>query len=182
MTSTPQKERTPQEQFVAFLRGLAERQDRGALAQLRRSLGRPPDAEMLRLVVPYLPQDRRWEHRWYFVTASLFGLYPDPGGKGNLGDTFRQLGDHESAQKRFIALLDSHSEDLPHRLRQAVSLAKSSGAPIDWYRLLEDLLHWDTENRVVQQRWARAYWGHREPPQGVQGQVEAAAADSEKGA
>lgn len=154
----------PEETFVSFLRGLELRNDRGALAKLRRNLGkRAPDAEMLRLVVPHLPQaDRdRWKAPWYFRVASLFALHPEPGGRGNMGDVFRRLGSHESAQKRFVALLESNPEDLPHRLRQAVSLAKSAGVPINWLRLVKDLLHWDNESRYVQEQWARAYWGYR---------------------
>jgi CRISPR type I-E-associated protein CasB/Cse2 len=158
MSTLPQTERSPEERFVSFLHALAAREDRGALAKLRRRAGKDPDADMLRLVVPYLPEDRPWAHRWYFLTAALFGLHPESGGRGNLGEAFRQLGDNESAQKRFVALLDSHADDLPHRLRQAVGLARSKNVAIDWLQLLNDLLHWDSENRTVQTRWARAYW------------------------
>jgi CRISPR system Cascade subunit CasB len=158
MTTLPQTERSPEERFVSFLHALAAREDRGALAALRRGLGRPPPAEMLRLVERYVPEDRPWARDWYYLTAALFGLHPESGGRGNLGETFRQLGDNESAQKRFVALLDSHADDLPHRLRQAVGLARSKNAAIDWLQLLTDLLRWDSENRTVQTRWARAYW------------------------
>jgi len=148
--------------FISFLEGLERRQDRGALATLRRSVGKEtPDAGTLRLIAPFLPpgEGRQWRHRCYELVAELFALHPALGGAGNLGDTFKRLGDHESAQKRFVALLDSDADDLPHRLRQAVSLARSKEVPLNWLRLLKDLLHWDSEDRYVQYRWARAYWG-----------------------
>jgi CRISPR system Cascade subunit CasB len=151
---------SPELRFVQFLRGLEASRDRGALAVLRRVLGRDaPSAEALRRIVPHLPPEER-KHRWYFLVAGLFASHPATGGAGNMGDAFRHLGEHDSAQKRFAALLDSDARDLPHRLRQAVSLAKAKPVPIDWLRLLNDLLHWEHEARYVQQRWAQAYWRH----------------------
>ena len=150
--------------FIAFLRGLEQRQDRGALAKLRRDVGKgTPGAETLRLIAPFLPpgEGRQWRHRCYELVAGLFALHPAPGGTGNMGDTFKRLGDHESAQKRFVALLDSDADDLPHRLRQAVSLVKSKDVPINWLQLFKDLQRWDSEDRYVQYRWARAYWSRR---------------------
>jgi len=185
MTDEQKTSREPHVQFVSFLLGLAAREDRGALAALRRGLGkeREPPAEMLRLVFRHLPPERPWEHHWYYTVAALFGLYPHSGGRGNLGDTFRRLGDHESAQKRFIALLDAHPDDLPYRLRQAIALAKSHDAPVNWFQLLEDLLHWRTEDRRVQQKWAQAYWApQKASTENEARDVSPAAADAEKGA
>jgi len=185
MTDDEDTRQEPHARFVSFLLGLAAREDRGALAALRRGLGKEaaPPAEMLRLVVPYLPPDRPWEHRWYYTVGTLFGLYPHSGGRGNLGDTFRHLGDHESAQKRFVALLDAHPDDVPYRLRQAVALAKSNDVPVNWFQLLEDLLHWRTDSRYVQQRWARAYWApQKASSENKTRDASPAAPDSEKGA
>lgn len=148
--------------FIGFLQSLERRQDRGALARLRRSVGKEvPSAESLRLVAPYLPDDKRrsWRVRCYELVAGLFGLHPAAGGSGNMGNTFQRLGYHESAQKRFAALLESDADDLPYRLRQAVSLARSRDVPIDWLRLLRDIQEWNRGDRRVQYWWARAYWG-----------------------
>jgi CRISPR system Cascade subunit CasB len=163
MNKPVERARGPEERFAAFLRRLDESGDRGALAALRRGLGRPHDPNVLRLVVPHLPQGEKqaWKHEAYYLTASLFALHPERGGSGNMGDVFRQMGDNESSEKRFVALLDSHPEDLPHRLRQAVSLAKSKGVAIDWLRLLNDLIWWRSESHSVQSAWARSHWGHR---------------------
>ena len=43
--------------FITYLEELRDREDRGALAALRRGLGQPPGSavEMYRYVVPWLP-------------------------------------------------------------------------------------------------------------------------------
>ena len=55
MMSTTTQSRV--ETFLAYLRGLAKRDDRGALAALRHGLGQPPGtaAEMHPYVVQFLP-------------------------------------------------------------------------------------------------------------------------------
>lgn len=151
------------DRFVTHLEGLARREDRGALAKLRRGAGRALGGavDTLPLIVPFLPSDDRTAGS-YFVVASLFGLHPESGGSGNFGDAFRRLGDHESAQKRFVALLNAHADDVAEHLRRAVALARSANVAIDYRRLLRDLTHWSHPDRFVQLAWARSYWGHAE--------------------
>lgn len=73
----------------------------------------------------------------------------------------------KSLERRFTALLMSRKEDLPERLRHAVSLLKSEKILIDWTQLLLDLCWWDQSQRAVsarrpmissQRRWAKAFW------------------------
>lgn len=146
--------------FIEFLYKFERGEDRGPLAKLRRCLGREdtPTPEALRLLGPFLSERTHDVHN-YFIVAALFASHSQLGGKGNFGKSFRDVGDHDSAQKRFMALLDSDREDLPHRLRQAVSLAKSKNVPLDWLQLLADLGHWDHPKRFVQFDWAKGYWG-----------------------
>ena len=62
--------------FVSYLEGL--REDRGALASLRRGLGRPPGtvADMYRYVVRWLPDDApRWREDAYYLIAALFAYH-----------------------------------------------------------------------------------------------------------
>ena len=65
----------------------------------------------------------------------------------------------ESVDRRFTVLLGANREDLPQHLRHAVSLLKSKDVPVDWARLLDDLKWWDDDDRRVQRRWAKAFWG-----------------------
>ena len=157
-----EREKAP---LVLYLEKLAQRQDRGALAALRRGLGKPPGTVVAtyRHVTPFVPEaaargGRDWP--WYLV-ASLFALHPDSGARGDMGWTYRRLGDHPSAEARFGALLDCAVEELPYHLRQAVSLAKSAKrrTPVDYDLLLRHAQHWDHPDRWVQRRWARSYWG-----------------------
>ena len=107
--------------LVRHLQRLAERDDRAALAALRRGLGKPPGtvAAMFPHVVPYVPDRavRAGEEGPYYVVAALFALHPDGGAGGDLGWTMRRLGGHASAEDRFRALLECRADDLPHHLR-----------------------------------------------------------------
>ncbi|MEW6093465.1 MAG: type I-E CRISPR-associated protein Cse2/CasB [Chloroflexota bacterium] len=151
--------------FIAYLQGLEAQNDRAALAALRRGLGLPPGAapQMFPFVEPLLPSQRsqKLENACYLI-ASLFALHPAPGGKGNMGDHFRQADPEgkgkEALERRFTVLLAAHPEDLPDYLRQAVSFLKSKDSPVDWNQLFWDILAWDDEDRRVQKRWARAFW------------------------
>src|SRR5438270_8889911 len=64
------------EQFINALEGLIKKDDRAALAALRRGLGKQPGAamEMHRYVVPHLYGV--YDEKPYFIVAALIGLYP----------------------------------------------------------------------------------------------------------
>ena len=157
--------------LVAHLEDLAKRDDRGALAALRRGLGQPPGtvAEMHPHVVPYIAGDRfGWPEQCCYIVAALFASHSKPGGRGNQGDTFRELSTaasgkaterSESVERRFVAMLKANREDLFNHLRHAVSLARSKEIAIDFHRLLTDIRNWDSDQRWVQRNWARSFWG-----------------------
>lgn len=150
--------------FVEYLEGL--REDRGALAALRRGLGQPPGAVagMYRYVVPWLPEKTsRRQEAAYYLLAALFGYHPAVGGKGNMGNHFaltcQSGGDNTAIERRFSALLAAHPDDLDSYLRQAVSFLRSKEVPMNWHQLFYDLLAWSHPDRYVQNQWARAFWG-----------------------
>jgi CRISPR system Cascade subunit CasB len=150
--------------LIQHLMDLARREDRAALAALRRGLGKPPGTvpETFPHVTPYIPSSDNTPHReWpYYLVGSLFALHPETGAKGDLGWTCRQLGEHPSAEARFRTLLASNQDELPDRLRQIVSLARSAPrrTPIDWALLLKHLRYWTHPDGWVQRQWARSYW------------------------
>lgn len=162
MSTAPPSETVP---LVDYLQQLAQRQDRGALAALRRGLGRPPGtvAECHPHVAPFLPgQGWGWRHECCYIVASLFAMHPDSAHQGNMGDTMRRVAkeaDSESVGQRFMALLKSHRDDLFEHLRHAVSLAAAKGVAVNWDRLLRDIRHWDSEDGWVQRWWAQSFWG-----------------------
>jgi len=151
-----------QKLFVGYLLNLAKQgqEDRGALADLRSGLGKEP-GEMARVhkhVVPYLPE-KGYDDRWYYVTATLFGLFSKHREQYTLGAAFRPLrSKSDSMDARFVALLNAHPDDLDDHLRHAVSLLKANEEPLDWFRLLDDLLQWDHPKGHVQLRWARDFY------------------------
>lgn len=163
-----------QNPFISYLEGMVRRQDLGALAALRRGLGKPPGMalEMARYVVPFLPRQRVWAEEAYYLVAALFAYWHQgraamgANPPGNLGASLALLALLDpnagpSLDLRVTALLKSHRDDLPVHLRQAVRLLKSKDVPVDWQHLLKDLLNWDHEDLFVQRAWARAFWGRR---------------------
>ncbi len=151
--------------FIARLQELALKQERGALAALRRGLGQPPGAaaEMFRYVEPFLPQKRsQAQEAAYYLVASLFAFHPQSTTFGNFGGHMAQTrseGGEDALERRFTALLSAHSDDLPDYLRQSVSFLKSKDVPVNWNQLFWDLQNWDDEERRVQKKWASAFWG-----------------------
>lgn len=182
------KEKEVRHRFVAHLLSLGgyewdaktsslvlrqERIKRGALADLRTGLLVKEPGQMARghkHVAPYLPEDP-YDDRWYYVIATLFGSFPQhreewrdlPSGKRmrvrTLGKAFRPLrSKSDSMDARFVSLLNAHPDDLDDHLRHAVSLLKSNEQPLDWFRLLDDLLQWDHPEGHVQLKWARDFY------------------------
>jgi CRISPR system Cascade subunit CasB len=166
---------TPREgdrRFIRYLQDFVKKDDRAPLAALRRGLGKEPAeaSDMYPYVVRWLPPGAApWEENAYYLIAALFALHQGswPEGDGasretNLGASLRRLaGRSESAgvEPRFVALLNSHVDDLPEHLRRVVALLKAYEVPVDWAQLLRDVQEWNLPRRRVQRAWARAYWG-----------------------
>lgn len=163
-----------QKSFIGYLLSLVKegQEDRGALADLRSGLGKQP-GEMARVhkhVVPYLPE-QRYDDRWYYITATLFGAFPNQRNRRSLGAAFSALrAKSDSMEARFVALLNAHPDDLDDHLRQAISLLKTNEQPLDWFKLLDDLLQWDHPEGHVQLRWARDFY--RSTPGGASPETE----------
>ena len=155
---------TDRDSFVTYLESIRDKENRGALAVLRRGAGKSPGSQidMYPYVVPWLPKNpTRWQESKYFIIASLFATHPEKGGTGNLGDVMRKIKEttgSDSVEKRFVALLNCHPDDLHLHLRHAVSLASSKKIPIDWHRLSKDITFWNSENNWTQKSWAKAFW------------------------
>jgi CRISPR system Cascade subunit CasB len=156
--------------FIAELARLlgsgGNHRDAGTLAKLRRGLTEyPADRDIW--VYGHLSGAGPEHEEPAALVASLFALWHQ-GGRSHFQHTPNSLGGSygrlraitgsESVEKRFAALIDSHPDDLPSRLRHAVTLLRSKNIPINWEQLLRDLLAWRAERRPVQRRWARDFW------------------------
>jgi len=155
------------EKFVEHLAGL----DAGALAVLRRSLAKEPgkDPKAFPFVEPFVAKAPAWTRQAYYLLAGLFafgtvraGDIPltkgEPLGKA-VYRVYEKRDRSPGVEQRFIALLDADEGELPHRLRQIVSLVKGEEIPLDWAKLLQDIEHWGAESRWVQERLAREFYG-----------------------
>jgi CRISPR system Cascade subunit CasB len=167
--------------FITYLKAFAE--DRGALAALRRGLGQPPGTvpDMFRYVVPVLPKDAfpgSWTERSYYLLAALYASHPDvdashptAAAEGNLGNHFAVHLDmknperNDAIERRFIALLTAHPDDLHIYLRQAISFLRSKETPVNWHQLMWDVLQlgYPDSATTVRKRWADAFWRHSTP-------------------
>ena len=166
---------TRDQRFIARLQGYVDGRDRGALAILRRGLTKRPGQapEMYRFVEPWLQGEQSgWTQDSYYLIAALFASHPtslddDARRPTNLGASFARMAptdeQRQSIEHRFTVLLNSSQEDLHVHLRQAISLLKAKGTPVDWALLLRDIRWWDHEDRWVQRSWARAFWGSFSP-------------------
>jgi CRISPR system Cascade subunit CasB len=171
--------------FFARLESLAER-DSAVVATLRRSVAFEPGtfSPAFPIVEPVVGglSDRR--RRLYYLAAGLWALGQrrTGGAPVPLPRALHRVGkgrDSASVELRFTALLDSDEDELPHRLRQAVSLVSADQIAIDWPQLLIDLIGWSSDARYVQQRWARAYWSTSDdasPPLAAAAELPAASA------
>lgn len=167
-------------EFIGHLKWLLEKSEdgRGAMANLRRGLGKPPGTvyQMDRYVLPKLPKDaaQRQEDAYYLVGA-LFAYWHQSKEKadstgGNMGKSLRALVEQQVAagsdrdnaekaiEKRLNALLNAHRDDLTEHLRRIVALLKSKDVSVNWAQLLHDISGWDWDNRTVQHVWARGFW------------------------
>ena len=162
------------ERFIEHLGGL----DRKARATLRRSLAFPPGtyAPAFPYAEPFaahLPS--RWDREMYYLTAGLFASHePDLARTDpalNLGISIARLyrsrqSGQESLERRFIILLDSDEDQLANRLRHMIALLNE--VPINWTLLLTHLARWRSDNRWVQQEWARAFYRNQHAPAGAE--------------
>ena len=149
--------------FVRSLYGLAEREDRAALAKLRRSLVQPLAA--MPYVAPYLRREATAnEERAYSLVAGLFAIHPTAGHQ-TLAVALRMLSDRsDSVALRFRALLDAASDDVGDHLRHAVSLVRGADIAIDFNDLFWTVLTWNREDQRAQRAWARQFWAATEAP------------------
>jgi CRISPR system Cascade subunit CasB len=157
-------------EFVQHLEYLARRQDRAALAALRKGLGKAPGdvVEMYPHILPYLPENARPEEELaFYMVGSLFGLYPEPWPNGqkpeDLGGSLGKLAvrleedRRRGIERRLLSLLRSNRDVLQAQLRALVNLIRTHAIPIHWPTLVQDLSRWDVHDMRVQKKWARSY-------------------------
>ena len=181
-------------EFLGHLQRLND-EDRGAMARLRRSLSRSPGAypPAYAYVEPFVGRGQREDAPQriaLYVTAGLFAMHPEHVEGVHYAEALAELMNEKNSQsieKRFVALLESHPEDLHVHLRQATSLLASGDKGFDYKELCRDLVYWYDVRKLgradkVKQKWARKFYsrlsssgeeGSSESNQSAQGKEEA---------
>jgi CRISPR system Cascade subunit CasB len=152
--------------------------DTAVVAVLRRSLAYDPGLypPAFPYVEPLAYGQGEWRRQATYLVAACWAkgqraLQDEKKGIAlSLASALRKLRDDpkqsqagESLTKRFTALLDADSDELPWRLRQITSQLNAAGIDLDWPALLEDLWHWNHSKRSVQVKWARESWSPTRP-------------------
>jgi len=156
------------EQLIKRLEELRDKENRAALATLRRALsGQLEDTLRAFQHIGYSLPSREHDQDTGILIGALFALHPREGGGGNMGDhvaALRRADENktQSAERWFTALITSHRDDLPTALRQIIGLLESGQIPVNWAQLLYDLDYWDHEQHFVQRQWASAFWQTQE--------------------
>jgi CRISPR system Cascade subunit CasB len=151
-----------------------ESPDRAVMAHLRRGLGESTVYSLARVgwLFNRVPD---WALDNALLAAGLFAWVkgncphrrpqPEPDGKqkdgANFGWAFGSdltLDQKQQREKRFIDLLDTDYEDLPYKLRQAISLIGKDGKGFDWILFIKHLGCWNHADRWVQKKWAQGFW------------------------
>jgi len=135
---------------------------RAALAELRRAVADPLRAAPY--VAPYLGEPRydgkpeRLE-KWSYIVAGLFAIHRKHSRGVSLGSAFKQINAKSgSIEPRFLQLLTTDERRLEDLLRHAIRLLAANDVAIDWYRLLDDILWWNSDDKRRQHQLARDFY------------------------
>ncbi|MDB6039988.1 MAG: CRISPR-associated protein Cse2 family [Verrucomicrobiales bacterium] len=134
-------------------------------AVLRRSLAFEPG--MFVAAYPYVEpfvkdESKSFRREMHYLVAGLWAAHWRKGRTGVPMPIGQACATHQgtsgstSTERRFINLLDSDRDQLPHRFRQMVALLKEQA--IDFDALLKGLLYWNDDEKRTQNAWARDFY------------------------
>jgi CRISPR system Cascade subunit CasB len=150
--------------FIEWLEG-ANKNNPKVRAVLRQSLAFDPGQFIpaFSYVEPFVKSESSsWRRTMHYLVAALWashwreGQYGTPMSLGKACAVYQSSSKSTSTERRFINLLDADRDQLPHRLRQMVSLLKEQA--IDFDDLLKGLLKWNQDKKPTQNAWARDFY------------------------
>jgi len=160
--------------FIVWLEKLNE-SDTKVRAVLRHSLAFDPGQHIpaFPYVEPFLKcEESSWCRNTHYLVAALWASHWREGQVATKIEIAQAVGLHDkerrdklngterskltSTERRFISLLDADEDQLPHRLRQMIALIGEQA--VDFESLLDDLLHWKSEAKPIQNHWARDFY------------------------
>lgn len=163
MSPSPAQERAAR--FIGALRQLHQKQDRGALAALRRGLSLATVRDAWPIIARLGEDIGPDGESASVIIGALFAEHPLDSNNGNLGDTCRSVSRDEKGQliesfeRRFRRLLAADSAaDLVGQLRAWIRFAEKKNVAVNYERLLLDLRFWASSADQTRIQWARAFW------------------------
>lgn len=151
--------------FIEWLERLNEK-DTKVRAVLRRGLAFDPGVFVpaYPYVEPFLKGDENsWRRQILYLVAGVWAAHWRKDRTGmplSIGKACYALyagqDKSPSIERRFVSLLDSDPDQLPHRLRQMIALLKEQA--IDFDDLLKRLLYWNDDQKRTQNSWARDFY------------------------
>lgn len=172
--------------FVAFLETQNGPSGRALMAELRRAAADPlASYGTVQLLGDRLPDSDDWDFDAYRLVAALFALHATKlWGRDNrlqiprfykdetrrsFGASLRRLRNQltvgqDSLDLRVKALIDANQNDLADPLRGLIQRIATTErpVPIDYARLLHDLIGWE-EGDDIRRTWSRDYWSRHVP-------------------
>lgn len=149
--------------FIERLESLSSNDTR-VRAVLRRSLAFEPGTfvQAFPYVEPFVKEDDSKRREVHYLVAGLWASHWREGRGGKALRLGEACASHPSTsiERRFIALLNADFQQLPHHLRQMISLLKEQ--TIDFQDLLNGLIYWDHDLKRTQNAWARDFYRTRD--------------------
>jgi len=157
----------PIDRFLGQLEAYVKRQDRGALADLRRGFSETTEHRAWPYISPWCDLNNPRERAIWLTIAAGFATLEKTTNSGNMGTTLRALALGDGRRKaeeavktfdgRFRRLLTCHTaEELCAHLPGIIRAAKQKRVDINFRHLHQDLRYWGEKVKI---RWAANYWG-----------------------
>lgn len=153
--------------FIAWLRRALN--EPGAAARVRRSLTRDDGSfplEAAKYVEPFLASGcSEAQRRAMYLVAGLYARSPMSSARSFasvMAQVYRDSGETDSIEKRFIAVMSADEGEIGTRLRHAMALIASKELGVDLARLCRDLvtlLDPGRDKDRIRKRWAIDFYG-----------------------
>jgi len=162
--------------FVKYLQGMAG--DRGKRAALRKGLIENQAQVTWLLLSRFLDFDRPYQMKTLQTVGGLFGHNPNNTSTGNFGTLCHQMLDEDERQKmaqgeagpisrHFQYALAAQDEEIFPRVRRLVMRAQKDEIPVNYARLTDDLLGWQSSYRRerIKIEWGKEFWKVKAVPE-----------------
>jgi len=130
------------------------------LSRLRRATSEPStDPRIFDILARLEMNSPEWAKSKLDICSVLYAIcYQCPNNEienFNFGSVLER---NNFSEIRMKALLETDSENLNYRLRQALRFINSKRVFLDWNKIIKDILSWDSDEKRIQRKWAEGYY------------------------